>query len=63
MVENREIETENMKAVVKPISEKLAELIDKIQQSFEKKYGFKPSTVNTTAMIADALNKKSIHIL
>ncbi len=56
-------EVDNPKTIIKPIGEKMVKLIDRVQLGFEKKYGFRPSIIDTTNMIADAVNTKSIHII
>lgn len=47
---------------LKPIGLGMVNLIEKIQEKFNQKYGFKPSIVDVTNMISDAIEKKGISI-
>ena len=60
MVENRDVK---QKTFVKPIGEKMVLLIKRIQDKFNKKYGFEPTITETTNMICDAIEVKGIHII
>ena len=57
------MDSENEKKFVKPIGKRLNDLVERIQEAFEEKYCFKPTIVDVTNMIADAINKKGIKLL
>jgi len=45
------------------VGDKMNSLVEKIQEKFNEKYGFKPKSSDVTNMIADAISKRGIHIL
>jgi len=60
MAEDRKLK---QKTFIKPISEKMVLLIERIQSKFKEKYGFQPSIIEVTNMISDAIESKGIHVI
>jgi len=44
--------------IIKSIGKEMLDLIEDTQQRFDEKYGFKPSIIDITNMIARAVKKK-----